>query len=290
VKPAFSPKRSLRHFLSFVTFEHTLFALPFAYGGMALASHGWPGWEVFSWITVAMIGARTASMALNRVIDARFDAQNPRTANREIPTGKMTRVDGVLLAVFGLLLLVVAGASLNRLTLTLLPLAVLFLALYPYTKRFTWLCHYWLGITIGASAAGGWIAVTGAFSPITVLLWAGVGLWIAGFDMLYAILDVEFDRGYGLHSAPSRYGVQTALRISAGTHLIAWICMVAILPVAKLAVPYGMALVVVAGLLIYQHRLVRTREIGDVLRSFNANLYLSGVVLIGIVADLVIGT
>lgn len=225
-------------------------------------------------------------MALNRVIDARIDAKNPRTANREIPTGKVSRLDGVLLAMLGFALLAVAGASLNRLTLALLPIAVLFLALYPYTKRFTRLCHYWLGITIGASAAGGWIAVTASFDLVTVLLWAGVGMWIAGFDILYAVLDVDFDRGHGLYSIPACYGVETALGISAATHLSAWIFMVAILPVAGLTVPYGLALVVAAGLLYYQHRLVRTREVRDVLRSFNANLYLSGIVLTGIVVDL----
>ena len=155
-------RRTFKTYLNFVKFEHTLFALPFAYGGMLLAERGWPGFVTFFWITMAMVGARTASMALNRVIDADLDARNPRTRTREIPKGVLTKRNGVVLAVLSFLLLGLAGWALNPLTLVLLPVAVFFLALYPYTKRFTPLCHYWLGLTIGAAAAGGWIAVTGA--------------------------------------------------------------------------------------------------------------------------------
>ena len=136
------PRRSLKTYLSFVKFEHTLFALPFAYGGMLLAGFSWPGFVTFAWITLAMVGARTASMALNRVIDAEIDARNPRTRTREIPSGTLRRREGVFLAALGFALLALAGWALNPLTLALLPVAVFFLALYPYTKRFTWLCHY----------------------------------------------------------------------------------------------------------------------------------------------------
>ena len=279
-------ERTLRRYLNFVKFEHTLFALPFAYGGMLLAAGGWPGWNVVAWISLAMVGARTASMALNRVFDAGLDSQNPRTADREIPTGRLSRADGLGLAVAGFTLLAVAAWALNPLTLALLPVAVLFLAVYPVTKRFTWLCHYWLGLTIGAAAAGGWIAVTGAFSSAAVALWAGVGLWIAGFDIIYSLLDLEFDRDHDLHSVAVRFGPQRALALSAVSHLLSLMAFTVVLLVAPVGIPYGVSLVAVAAVLAIEHRLVRRRSTAAALASFNANLYVSGIVLLGIVIDL----
>jgi 4-hydroxybenzoate polyprenyltransferase len=283
---ATSSRKSLKTYLEFVKFEHTLFALPFAYGGMLLAANGWPGWLTFFWITLAMIGARTASMAINRVVDARIDAKNPRTATREIPKGILSKRDGLLLAIASFALLALAGWALNPLTLMLLPVAVFFLSFYPYTKRFTWLCHYVLGLTIGAAAAGGWIAVTGAFAPATFALWAGVGLWIAGFDIIYALLDYDFDVKNGIYSIPARFGKERALTISALTHLIAWLALGSVLPLAGLGYFYAAALLVVAGVLIYAHLLVRDKGAGAALASFNANLYVSSIVLIGIVLEL----
>ena len=281
-------KSRLETYLSLVKFEHTLFALPFAYGGMLLAAQGWPGFITFFWITLAMVGARTASMALNRVVDAEIDARNPRTKAREIPSGVLRRREGVWLAAVGFALLILSGWALNPLTLALLPVAVFFLALYPYTKRFTWLCHYWLGVTIGAAAAGGWIAVTGAFAPAAVALWVGVGLWIAGFDIIYAVLDYDFDVAHGVYSVPAVFGVDKALSISAFTHLFAWLALALVLPLASTGWPYTLGLVVVAIILIAQHLLVRKGSVGDVLRSFNANLYVSAVMLLAIIADIVV--
>jgi len=286
VSTAPASRKTFKTYLQFVKFEHTLFALPFAYGGMLLAERAWPGFEVFFWITVAMVGARTASMALNRVIDAELDARNPRTADREIPKGVLHKRDGLLLALVGFALLTVAGWALNPLTLALLPVAVLFLTLYPYTKRFTWLCHYWLGLTIGAAAAGGWIAVTGAFAPATFTLWAGVGCWIAGFDVIYGVLDHDFDVVHGVHSIPADFGVDTALEVAAATHLLAWGFLALTLPLAGAGWPYALGLAAVAGILVREHQLVRSKDVGDVLRSFNANLYVSAVMLVAIVADL----
>ena len=235
-----------------------------------------------------MVGARTASMALNRVIDAEIDARNPRTEAREIPSGVLRRREGVGLAVAGFALLILSGWALNALTLALLPVAVFFLALYPYTKRFTWLCHFWLGTTIGAAAAGGWIAVMGAFAPAAVALWLGVGLWIAGFDIIYAVLDYDFDVAHGVYSVPAIFGVDKALVISAFTHVAAWLSLALVLPLTGLGWPYAVGLMIVAAILITQHFLVRSRQIGDVLRSFNANLYVSAVMLIAIIADVVL--
>ncbi len=289
MKPAAARDRSLRRYLDFVRFEHTLFALPFAYGGMLLAADGWPGWPVFAWVTMAMVGARTAAMALNRVFDAGIDGANPRTARREIPSGRLAKADGVVLAVVGFALLIWAGWSLNLLTLALLPVAVLFLTLYPFTKRFTWLCHYWLGLTIGAAAAGGWIAVTGAFAPITVALWAGVGLWIAGFDIIYALLDHDFDRQAGIRSVPERFGVARALRISAVTYVAAWLALALALVFGNLHWPFGASLIAVGAVLLFQHLLLRRQPVANVLRSFNANIFVGTLVLIGIIGHLLVG-
>lgn len=278
-------QRTFKTYLDFVKFEHTLFALPFAYGGMLLAERSWPGWGVFLWITLAMVGARTASMALNRVIDAEIDARNPRTAGREIPTGKLSKRDGMVLAVLGFAALTMAGWALNPLTLALLPVAVFFLSAYSYMKRVSWLCHFWLGVAIGAAAAGGWIAVTGTFAPAAVTLWVGVGLWIAGFDVLYALLDYDFDRAQGIHSVPARFGKARALKVAAWTHALAWFFFAATLPLAGAGWPYALGLLAVGVVLGLEHRLVRRAGVGAALRSFNANLYVGAIMLLAIAAD-----
>lgn len=282
------PRRDVRTYLSFVKFEHTLFALPFAYAGMLLAARGWPGTATFVWITVAMVGARTAAMAVNRVADAAIDARNPRTAGREIPTGRLTRRDGVALALVGFALLTVAGWALNPLTAALLPVAAAFLILYPWTKRVTWLCHAWLGVTIGAAAAGGAIAVTGRFDLEAVVLWVAVGAWIAGFDVIYALLDLEFDREHGVHSVPARFGVQRAVAISAGAHAVAAAALLALWAVSPLGWTYlAVVSLGVVPLLTVQQALVRRRGAGAALQAFNANLWVSALVLIGVALDLV---
>lgn len=278
----------LRAYLDLVRFEHTLFALPFAYTGMLLAAGGWPGWHDFWWITVAMVGARTAAMALNRLIDASIDARNPRTARRELPAGILSRRDALLLALLGFLLLALAGWSLNELTRNLLPVATLALVFYSYTKRFTWLCHVWLGVTIGAAAAGGWIAVTGSFAVPAIILWLAVAFWIAGFDIVYALLDVEFDRAHGVHSIPARFGEQVALSVSSTMHALAWLSLALLLPLTNLGLPYAVALIAVGGVLLTANLLVRKRGPGVALAAFNANLYVGAFILVGVVVDLTV--
>ena len=280
-----SPERTLKTYLDFVKFEHTLFALPFAYGGMLLATRSWPGWSVFLWITVAMVGARTASMALNRVIDAELDARNPRTAQREIPRGVLSKRNGVALALAGFALLILAGWALNLLTLALLPVAVIFLTFYPYLKRYTWLCHLWLGVTIGAAAAGGWIAVTGSFAPAAWTLWAGVACWIAGFDVIYGVLDYDHDIQNGIHSVPADFGVERALEVAAALHLLAWGFLALTLPLSESHWPFALGLAVVAAVLLWGQNIARSKDLGDALRSFNGNLYVSGVVLLATILD-----
>lgn len=285
--PAPQPaRRTLKTYLEFVKFEHTLFALPFAYGGMLLATRSWPGWDVFFWVTVAMVGARTASMALNRVIDAEIDARNPRTRTREIPRGVLTKRSGINLALVGFALLALSGWQLNPLTLALLPVAVIFLTLYSYLKRFTPLCHLWLGVAIGAAAAGGWIAVTGSFAPAALTLWAGVAFWIAGFDVIYGILDYDFDVKNGIHSIPADFGIERALAISAALHVLAWGFLALTLPLSGSHWPFALGLVVVAAVLWWGQRLARSKDLGAALRSFNGNLYVSGVMLVAIILDI----
>ncbi len=280
------PRPSLGTLLAFVKFEHTLFALPFAYGGMLLAAGGWPGWRTFLLVTLAMLGARTAAMAANRVIDARIDALNPRTTEREIPSGKLTAGQGWLVMGVSLVVLAVAAGLLNALTLALLPVAVVFLIVYPYTKRFTWACHLWLGTTIGAAAAGGYIAVSGQFGPAAWLLWLGVGAWIAGFDIVYAVLDRDFDLEHGVHSIPARFGVPTALAFAASLHVVTVAAFAALPFVTALGLWYWVATGVTAALLAAEHLALRRYDAGTVLAAFNLNMVVGPIMLLGIVLGL----
>lgn len=277
--------------LDLVKFEHTVFALPFAYAGLLLASmqrqgSGWPGWHALLWVTLAMVGARTAAMAANRVIDRAIDAKNPRTAGREIPSGKVSVAQGVWLTLAGLLLLGVSAWQLNPLCLALMPVAVVFLVLYPYTKRFTWLCHLWLGITDGAAAAGGWIAVTGRFDAGALWLWLVVILWMVGLDVIYATMDFDFDRRNGVRSIPARFGIGPALRIAAVSHALTFLALLAVGWATGASWPYYLAALVMGAILLYEHRIVRPDDLGRAnVAFFDANMWLALTMLAGVVLD-----
>ncbi len=276
----------LAAYFRLIRFQHTLFALPFAYVGALLAAEGWPGWATLAWVTLALVGARTTAMALNRVIDARLDALNPRTAAREIPAGVIAPNAALVLALAGFVAFVVAGSALNALTLALLPVATAFLVLYPYTKRFTWGCHAFLGITIGAAAAGGWIAFRGTFDPAAWWLWLAVAAWIAGFDVIYALLDERFDREHGVHSVPARFGATRARQLAALAHAVAWIAFAVAAWVTGQG-PIGWAgLGLVGALFGYQHALVARRGAAEALRAFDANLWVGALVLLSVALDL----
>lgn len=281
----------LKMYLDLVKFEHTVFALPFAYAGMLLASlqvngTGWPGWPTLLWVTVAMAAARTAAMGANRVIDRFIDARNPRTAGREVPSGKVSPPQAWGLVVVSLVVLAVAAAQLNPLCLALMPLAVAFLIGYPYTKRFTWLCHAWLGVTDGAAAAGGWIAVSGHFAPGAWLLWAVVIFWMIGLDVIYATLDHDFDRANGIQSIPARFGIARALRIAAASHALTFVLLLAV-GVATGASPwYYLAALAMGAILLYEHRIVNPRDLARVnVAFFDANMWLALTMLAGVVVD-----
>lgn len=271
-----------------IRFQHTVFALPFAYVGMLLAAEGWPGWVTFGWVTLAMAGARTTAMALNRVIDARIDALNPRTRTREIPIGAIRRRGALGLAAVGLLAFTVAGWALNPLTFALLPVATAFMVLYPYTKRFTWACHLVLGVTIGAAAAGGWIAVAGTFDASAWWLWLAVAAWIGGFDVIYALLDERFDREHGVYSVPARFGALRARQLAASAHGVAWSAFAVAASLTGQGPIGWFGLVVVGALFVYQHTLVARRGPAEALRAFDANLWVGVLVLASVALDLAV--
>lgn len=285
----------VRTFLQMIRFEHTVFALPFAYMGMVLAWSNWAeaNWWDFFWITVAMAAARTAAMALNRYIDRQIDADNPRTVNRPIQTGLIEARTVLLWAVLSLVVLGFAAWMLNPQTFLLFPIAVIFLVGYAYTKRFTWLCHYILGFTDGLAPAGAWVAVRGSlFSAADLPAWLLLGavtFWIGGFDVLYACQDVEFDRKTGLHSIPARFGVGAALKVAAASHLLTMLLMIMVALVMSLAWPYWIGLVVMAVLLLYEHSLVRPDDLSKLdVAFFNVNGYISVTVFIATLAAVLV--
>lgn len=267
---------ALRHFLDAIKFEHTVFALPFAYVAMVLAAGGWPGWRVIVWVTLAMAGARTLAMSVNRVADRLIDAANPRTAARHLPAGLLAPRHMLLAAVASGALLALSAWMLNPLCFRLAPWAALFLIGYSYTKRFTWTSHWILGFTDGIGAGGGWIAVSGAFAPATFILWFALTVWIAGFDLIYACQDVEFDRRAGLHSFPARFGVAAALRAAQLCHLLTVAAFVLLGLQAELGWLYWTGVAVAAGLFVYEHSLVSPDDLSRLdVAFFNVNGYIA---------------
>ena len=269
-----SPSR-IRTVLEMIKFEHSIFALPFALTGALLAARygrvvpGWPTWRQIAWIVVAMVGARSAAMTMNRIADVRYDKANPRTAGRALATGALSMGFAWAFTIGSAALLVVAAWRLNRLALELSPVALAVLFVYSYTKRFTSWSHVVLGFCLGISPAAAWIAVAGALDSRMVILCAAVTLWVGGFDVLYACQDVEFDRGAGLFSVPKRFGIARALLIARMMHLtmiglLTWLA-------ASFALPWPAwaGIVVVASLLAYEHSLVHA----DDLRRLNAAFF-----------------
>ncbi|MBF6591949.1 MAG: UbiA family prenyltransferase [Ktedonobacterales bacterium] len=272
-----------RTFLEAIKFEHTIFALPFAYLGMVLAARGqqgWPGLGKIIWITLAMAGARTLAMTLNRLIDARFDALNARTANRALPKRLLSPGEMIVYAVLAAALLGFAAWQLNPLCLALVPVALLFLVGYSYTKRFTWLCHFALGLTDGLAPIGGWLAVNPTLSVANwlppVLLMLAVAAWVSGFDLIYACQDIAFDRAHGLRSIPQRFGPVRALQVSEIAHGASLGLLAAVGGVLGLAWPFWIAVGMAAWLLMWEHRLVRPDDFAHLdLAFFKINGYLA---------------
>jgi len=285
--PPRGPLGKLRTFLEAIKFEHTVFALPFAYLGMLLAAGGAPTLAQFFWITVAMGAARTLAMALNRLIDREIDARNPRTAGRALPRRLISAPEMALFAALAGVVLVVAAWQLNPLCLQLLPGAVVVLVGYSYTKRFTWMSHAVLGLADALAPIGGWIAVTGSLAPEALLLGFAVGIWIAGFDVLYACQDVDFDRANGLHSIPARFGIPVALNVAKAAHVLTVLALVLLGVSLGLGVLYWAGVVAAAGLLIYEHSLLKPDDLSRLdMAFFNINGYIAVVLFLATAGDL----
>jgi 4-hydroxybenzoate polyprenyltransferase len=210
--------KKLRLYGELVMFSHTLFSLPFALSAMLIAAGGFPGWRTTLWIVLAFTGGRNAANALNRVIDRDIDARNPRTAGRHLPSGKLRRRDALAVAAAGTVLLIVSALMLPPICIMLLPIALAAFVVYSYTKRFTWLCHIVLGAACAAASFGAWIAVTGKIELSAFVIAAANAAWVAGFDVIYAIQDIDFDRAEGLYSIPARFGAKLSRLAAAGMH------------------------------------------------------------------------
>jgi 4-hydroxybenzoate polyprenyltransferase len=247
-----------------VKFEHSIFALPFAYAAAFLAAGAVPGfWRMF-WITVAMVSARSLGMALNRLIDARIDALNPRTARREIPSGALTRLQVWLFALISLAILVWATFNLPVITRFLWPLVVIPMVVYPYTKRWTWLCHVVLGLVDGLGPIGAWVAVTGEVTWQPFVLGVGVALWIAGFDIIYSFMDVTVDREQGLHSIPADLGEKAGLWTTRWFHVAAVGLLALVGYVADGGLLYYIGVAICAALLSYENWMMRKADLAKV--------------------------
>jgi 4-hydroxybenzoate polyprenyltransferase len=268
-------------YLRMIKFSHSIFALPFAFTGAVLAASGLPSPSKIFWIALAMIGARSGAMGLNRIIDRTIDADNPRTKYREIPMGKISVRDAFLFTTVSFAVLLVAAYRLNPLCMKLFPVAIIILILYSYTKRFTWLSHFVLGLAISLAPFGAWIAVRGTFDPDILPLTFAVVFWLAGFDVLYALQDMEFDVRYGLYSIPQRFGVKNSLFFARSFHFISWLLMAATGIIFHLNAAYWICMVIVAGLLIYEHSLVKPDDLSKLdMAFFNMNGYISVAVFV----------
>ncbi len=255
-------------FFELVKFEHTMFALPFAYLGMMLAQRSWPGWGVFIWVTLAMVGARTAGMTLNRILDVKIDAQNPRTRNRALVTRELSLVSAWVLAALSLVVFFIAAYKLGPLCFKLSPIALLLLTGYHYVKRFSFLCHWTLGAVLAIAPLGGWIAVSGQMAWQPLFLSLAVLFWVAGFDILYGLQDTEFDRAHKLHSVPVRFGAAQALKISEYCHWATVFFLAVFGVVLGLGILYWTGVLIVAGLLQLEHRLIGDGDLSHINAAF----------------------
>ncbi|HEX8464928.1 MAG TPA: UbiA-like polyprenyltransferase [Abditibacterium sp.] len=264
-----NPLQTAKNYLELVKFSHTIFALPFALASMLVAAQGFPGWRVFAWILAAMIGARTAAMGFNRIVDRQIDAQNPRTANRELPAGKVSLRGAIALVMLASLLFFFACFQLNSLALVLAPVTLLTLFFYSFCKRFTSFSHFVLGLCLGIAPVGAWVAVTGQIALAPCVLCAAILLWVAGFDIIYATMDIEFDRQANLHSMVRKLGVPRALGFAKVLHAGFLALLFAFGTLAQLGPVFTLATCLIAAFLIYEHALVRP----DDLRRVNAAFF-----------------
>ena len=261
-------RRRVQDIAEALKLEHTIFALPFAYLGLWVASGGDPVWATAGWVTLAMIGARTAGMAVNRIMDLPMDRLNPRTKSWPVPAGRVKRPLLAAVAVAAAALFFFSAARLNPLCLRLAPWALALMIAYPLLKHFTWGCHFWLAAVLACAPIGGWLAVTGRWEAELFPLASGVFFWVAGFDILYALLDLDFDRAHNIYSIPQRFGVKPALILSALCHFLAAAGFAWFGWVAQAGVWFWIGLAAVAGMLVYEHRLVSPSSLSRINKAF----------------------
>ncbi|MBI5188238.1 MAG: UbiA family prenyltransferase [Nitrospirae bacterium] len=276
-------------YLKMIKFSHSIFALPFAFTGAIIAASGIPSPGQIFWITIAMVGARSGAMGLNRIIDRKIDRANPRTRNRELPTGIIKLSEAVLFTAVSFAVFVFAAYMLNPLCLKLSPVALCVLFIYSYIKRFTWASHFVLGLSLSAAPVGAWIAVRGTFDLEIISIGIAVVFWLAGFDTLYALQDIEFDKSHGLYSIPERFGIKKALISARIFHVIAFLMLVSSGFLFNLGVFYWLGMMVVGGLFIYEHSLVKENDLSRLdMAFFNMNGYISIAVFIFTLLDYVL--
>lgn len=279
--------KKIKSYGELVMFSHTLFSLPFALIAMFLAVRGLPEPIVVFWILLALFAGRNGANALNRYVDAAYDAKNPRTSNRHIPVGTIKRNEALYITVFCYILFVFAAFQLNWICFVLSPVALVLFTLYSYTKRFTWFCHIILGITCAGAPVGAWLAVTGSFAFIPFLLAAIVTLWVSGFDIIYGTQDIEFDKSEGLFSIPAVFGLETALWISRIFHFVMWCLLVSLAYFAQLSFFYLTAVLLSGFLLILEHYMVDPSHRKKMnLASYHINQIISVILLLFTILDI----
>jgi 4-hydroxybenzoate polyprenyltransferase len=264
-----------RRFASLVKIEHTVFALPFAYIGALLCRNEIPSAHDLIWISLAMVGARSLAMSINRLVDAEIDARNPRTAMRELPSGVLTRMQVIVFCVLALALYLTACFQLDPIVRWLAPIPIVAFVVYPYLKRFTWLSHFWLGAVDGLAPIGAWVAITGRLPWESWALGAAVATWIAGFDLFYSLFDRDVDLEQGLHSVSARFGVKGAFLGARLLHVATVLLLIAVGAGLHLTWPYWLGVVAVAALLAYEHSLISP---GDLRRLDAAFFSVNGLI------------
>ena len=269
-----------------IKIQHTVFALPFAVMSAFLAAEGFPETEKLVWIIVCMVGARSAAMAFNRIVDARFDKENPRTQDRALPSGKINVGNYAVFLIASSALFVFAAWMLNSLAFYLSPVALAIVFFYSLTKRFTAFSHFWLGLAISIAPVGAWVAIREEISFTSLLLGAAVIFWLIGFDILYACMDIEADRANRLHSIPERFGIETALKMAFASHAVMVVFLLVLLePTVLLGWVYLAGVALVAGLLVYEHSLIKKDDLSKVnMAFFNVN----GIISIGLMAFVIV--
>ncbi len=278
---------SVRIFFRMVKIEHSVFALPFALTGLFLAAEGWPGGSVLLFLILAMVAVRSFAMAMNRILDRNIDAKNPRTQDRPLVSGTMSLPQAWILTLMTALVFILSCATLNQTCLLLSPLALLWSGLYSFSKRFTWLCHFWLGSVLGLAPLGGWLAFEPTLTLPAVLLFFGVLFWVAGFDIFYACQDTEFDRRQGLHSLPADFGIPGALHLAFFSHVNAALFFGLAGWAASLGLIYLLVWFAVSCVLLVEHRLVSADDLRRInLAFFTMNGVIAVLLCAGALGDL----